>query len=62
MSEKEKKIVKKLKEALPKMSEYQKGYMLGMVESMADKPKNKEERQEVKDKRSIAQKGMRANE
>lgn len=43
MSEKEKKIVKKLKEALPKMSEYQKGYMLGMVESMADKPKNKEE-------------------
>lgn len=49
MSEKEKKIVKKLKEALSKMSDYQKGYMLGMVESLADnKPnKDKEETKEI---------------
>ena len=39
MSEKEKEIVEKLKDTIPKMSDYQKGYLLGMV----DKPKNKDE-------------------
>ena len=37
MSEKEKKIVEKLKEAIPKMSEFDKGYILGTVESFSDK-------------------------
>ena len=37
MSEKEKHVVEKLKEAIPKMSEFDKGYILGKVESMADK-------------------------
>lgn len=34
MSEKEKQIVEKLKEAIPKMSEFDKGYILGKVEGM----------------------------
>lgn len=37
MSEKEKQIVEKLKDAIPKMSDFDKGYILGKVESMADK-------------------------
>ncbi|MEQ2553661.1 MAG: hypothetical protein ACLR48_10605 [Ruminococcus sp.] len=40
MSEKEKAIVEKLKDTIPKMSEYQKGYLLGMVESMADRERS----------------------
>ena len=44
MSEKEKQVVEKLKEAIPKMSYFDKGYILGKVESMADEKKdNKEE-------------------
>lgn len=39
MTEKEKRIVILLKEALPKMSDFDKGYILGKVESMADKKK-----------------------
>lgn len=37
--EMEKIIVEKLKEAIPKMSDFDKGYILGKVESMADKKK-----------------------
>ena len=44
MSEKEKNIVKKLKDAIPKMSEFDKGYILGKVESMTDD--SKKEKQE----------------
>lgn len=40
MSEKEKQIVKKLKDAIPKMSDFDKGYILGKVESMAEKKNN----------------------
>lgn len=44
MSEKEKKIVEKIKKAMPNLSEFDKGYFLGKVESLADeaekKPKN----------------------
>lgn len=36
MSEKEKEIVEKLKEAIPKMSDFDKGYILGKVENLAD--------------------------
>ena len=36
MSEKEKRIVKKLKEAIPKMSEFDKGYILGKTESFSE--------------------------
>ena len=44
MSEKEKQVVEKLKEAIPKMSYFDNGYILGKVESMADEKKdNKEE-------------------
>lgn len=42
MSEKEKQVVEKLKEAIPKMSEFDKGYILGKVESMAEKKEEKE--------------------
>ena len=36
----EKIIVEKLKEAIPKMSEFDKGYILGKVESMAEQKKD----------------------
>lgn len=34
MSEKEKRILEKLKEVIPKMSDFDKGYILGKVEGM----------------------------
>lgn len=37
MSEKEKRIVEKLKDAIPKMSEFDKGYILGKTESFSEK-------------------------
>ena len=42
MSDKEKNIVKKLKDAIPKMSEFDKGYILGKTESMAEEAGHKE--------------------
>jgi hypothetical protein len=45
MSEREKQVVEKLKDAIPKMSDFDKGYILGKVESMAEK----KEKQEKKD-------------
>ena len=44
--EMEKIIVEKLKEAIPKMSDFDKGYILGKVESMADEKKDNEEEKE----------------
>lgn len=41
MSEKERQVVEKLKEAIPKMSEFDKGYILGKTESLADSSKEK---------------------
>ena len=32
MSEKEKRVVEKLRDAIPNMTDFQKGYVLGMVE------------------------------
>lgn len=43
MSEKEKQIVEKLKDAIPKMSDFDKGYILGKVENMAEKKENEKE-------------------
>lgn len=40
MSEKEKQIVEKLKETLPSMSEFDKGYLLGKAETLADAAEN----------------------
>lgn len=37
MSEKEKRIVEKLKDAIPNMSEFDKGYILGKVERLSEK-------------------------
>ena len=45
MSEKEKEIVNKLKNAIPEMSDFQKGYILGMAETL--KPEKDDEK--VKD-------------
>lgn len=42
MSEKEKEIVKKIKEALPNMDERSKGYFLGYAEAMASKTERAE--------------------
>ena len=46
MSEKEKQIVEKLKEAIPKMSDFERGYILGRVESMADEKEDNEKESE----------------
>lgn len=45
MSEKEKEVVEKLKEAIPKMSDFDKGYILGKVESLADGSEEKKEKE-----------------
>lgn len=44
MSEKEKQVVEKLKEAIPHMSDFDKGYILGKVENMAEQSKAKEKK------------------
>nr|DAO24796.1 MAG TPA: hypothetical protein [Caudoviricetes sp.] len=49
MSEKEKTIVGKIAKAIPNMSEFEKGYLLGKVESLADENR-KEEKQSEKGK------------
>jgi hypothetical protein len=49
MSEKEKRIVEKLKEAIPKMSDFDKGYILGKVEGMTNEKENKNECSEQED-------------
>lgn len=36
MREKEKQVVERLKEAIPKMSDFDKGYILGKVENMTE--------------------------
>lgn len=46
MSEKEKRVVEKLKEAIPQMSDFDKGYILGKVESMAEQKKEDKEGKE----------------
>jgi hypothetical protein len=42
MSEREKQIVEKLKDAIPKMSDFDKGYILGKVENMAEQNQQSE--------------------
>lgn len=42
MSEKEKQVVEKLRDAIPKMSDFDKGYILGKVESMAENSQKNE--------------------
>lgn len=46
MSEKERQVVEKLKEAIPQMSDFDKGYILGKVESMAEQKKEDTEENE----------------
>ena len=48
MSEKEKQVVEKLKEAIPKMSDFDKGYILGKVENMAEQKKDKVKSEKVR--------------
>ena len=49
MSEKEKRIVEKLKDAIPKMSDFDKGYILGKVESLASDKKDDEKANDKED-------------
>lgn len=49
MSEKEKRIVEKLKEAIPNMSEFDKGYILGKMESFSEnKPDDSDQKESKK--------------
>jgi hypothetical protein len=47
MSEKEKRVVEKLRDAIPNMTDFQKGYVLGMVESSASKHSEQGEENET---------------
>lgn len=47
MSEKEKRVVEKLRDAIPNMTDFQKGYVLGMVESSASKHSEQGEKNET---------------
>lgn len=47
MSEKEKQVVEKLRDAIPKMSDFDKGYILGKVESMAECSQKNEKDEEA---------------
>lgn len=51
MSEKEKEIIRKVAQALPGMSEMNKGYFLGFAEAMVSQKnqKNEEEKEEKQD-------------
>lgn len=42
MSEKEKQVVEKLKEVIPEMTEFDKGYILGKTEKMAKESQNED--------------------
>lgn len=44
MSEKEKQIVEKLKEAIPQMSDFDKGYILGKVERLSQNKKSESDK------------------
>lgn len=46
MSEKEKDIIKTISEALPLMTEFEKGYFLGVAESKAAEKKKEADRDE----------------
>lgn len=46
MSEKEESILKTISEALPKMSEFDKGYFLGVAESKAAEKKDTQTKEE----------------
>ena len=46
MSEKEKKILEAIATAIPKMSEFDKGYLLGMGEAMANQKKDRKNMKE----------------
>ena len=49
MSEKEKRIIEKLKEAIPNMSDFDKGYILGKTESFSEnKPDDSDQKEEAK--------------
>lgn len=48
MSEKEKRIVEKLKNAIPKMSEFDKGYILGKTESFSENKSDDSDQKETK--------------
>jgi hypothetical protein len=48
MSEKEKKIVEKLKRAIPNMSDFDKGYILGKTEKMAEESAKEQEGENAK--------------
>lgn len=48
MSEKEKKIVEKLKRAIPNMSDFDKGYILGKTEKMAEESVKKQGEENAK--------------
>ena len=45
MSEKEKRIVEKLKNAIPNMSEFDKGYILGKTESFSEKKDDSDQKE-----------------
>ena len=48
MSEKEKRIVEKLKNAIPNMSDFDKGYILGKTESSSEQKDDSDQKENKK--------------
>lgn len=48
MSEKEKRIIEKLKNAIPNMSDFDKGYILGKTESFSENKSDDPDQKETK--------------
>ena len=54
MSEREKEIMKTIARALPKMSDYEKGYMIGVAETRADiAEKNRKEKEHSEELKAV---------
>lgn len=53
MSEKDKKVLEAITKAIPGMSEFNKGYLLGMGEALADKKKENKDGKAEKNEASV---------
>lgn len=61
MSEKEKRIVEKLKNAIPNMSEFDKGYILGKTESFSEKKDDSDQEKKSRKEQLIVEQIQKRN-
>lgn len=61
MSEKEQKIIESISDALPKMSDFDKGYFLGAAEQMVSEKEKKETQKTIQREPEEEEKGNNEN-